>query len=380
MGRAGRRSAADHLAVLSGSTVGAALGVLATSKRLEALPVVVKAVAEGRLSALQLQSVADAAAAAPDAQSVLVSAAGRESVSELRERCGRGQGDCRRPRRRSHLPPTPRHGRCGGGRCPDGAAELTYRSTPDEVADVLSVVRAFADRLFKAAHKAGMPEASEAHLADGLLAAVRHAAAGQQAHGPAVLVPPSVTPTATAADTVALEMFPPAPSAASPTPDQLPAPPGNKTGERPVRVIPKTVIVRVDWDALTRGWPQGGEVCEIAGVGPVPVSAVKAMIESGDAVLKAVVTKGVDVINVAHLGRHPTVAQQTALQWLDLICVEHGCGQRAYLEIDHTLPWATTRITLLELLQPRCKHHHRLKTRQDLIATAANRQRAGPDR
>ncbi len=146
----------------------------------------------------------------------------------------------------------------------------------------------------------------------------------------------------------------------------------------PVRVIPKTVVVRVDWDALTRGWPEGGEVCEIAGVGPVPVSLVKAMINTGDAVLKAVVTRGVDVVSVAHLGRHPTVAQRTAMQWLDLICVEDGCGQRAFHEIDHTLPWATNRITLLQLLQPLCKVHHRLKSRLDLIAIAANLNRAGP--
>jgi hypothetical protein len=327
--------------------------------------------------------VADAAAAAPQEQASLVSAAGRESVSELRERCGRVKAaadqDAEATYRRLHASRSLRQ-----RPCPDGAAELSYRSTPDEVADVMSVVRSFADRLFKAAHKAGMPEASEAHLADGLLAAVRHAAAGQQAQGPAVLVPPSVTQTATA-DTVAMEMFPPAPTAGDPARDHVVTTttrpvPIDIAAQRPVRVIPKTVIVRVDWDALTRGWPEGGEVCEIAGVGPVPVSLVNAMIRSGDAVLKAVVTKGVDVASVAHLGRHPTVAQRTALHWLDLICVEDGCGQRAFLEIDHTIPWTTNRITLLQLLQPRCKHHHRLKTRQDLIHIAANRQRAGPDR
>jgi hypothetical protein len=36
------------------------------------------------------------------------------------------------------------------------------------------------------------------------------------------------------------------------------------------------------------------------------------------------------------------------------------------------------RITALELLKPRCKHHHRLKTRQDLADIAAHRDRAGP--
>jgi hypothetical protein len=142
-------------------------------------------------------------------------------------------------------------------------------------------------------------------------------------------------------------------------------------------VVPKEVIVRVDWDALTRGWPLDGEVCEIAGIGPVSGSVVKAMLDSGDAVLKAVVTKGVDVVTVAHLGRRPTAFQTTALRWLDLICGEAGCGQRAFLEIDHTIPWTTNRITLLQLLQPRCRHHHRAKTRNDMAAITANRDRTG---
>ena len=39
------------------------------------------------------------------------------------------------------------------------------------------------------------------------------------------------------------------------------------------------------------------------------------MLASGDAFLAAVVTKGVDVASVVHLGRKPTVYQETALDW-----------------------------------------------------------------
>ena len=45
-----------------------------------------------------------------------------------------------------------------------------------------------------------------------------------------------------------------------------------------------------------------GEVCEIAGLGPVPVSFVRELIDSGDPFLAAVVTVGVDVLNVVHPG------------------------------------------------------------------------------
>jgi hypothetical protein len=48
------------------------------------------------------------------------------------------------------------------------------------------------------------------------------------------------------------------------------------------RTGPPKIIVRVDLGALLRGWPTEGEVCEIAGFGPVAVSAVRDMIDSGD--------------------------------------------------------------------------------------------------
>ncbi|HVF13852.1 MAG TPA: hypothetical protein VM942_04585, partial [Acidimicrobiales bacterium] len=74
--------------------------------------------------------------------------------------------------------------------------------------------------------------------------------------------------------------------------------------------------MRVDLPALLRGWPIEGEVCEIAGFGPVAVSALRDMIDSDDPFLAAVVTKGEKVLGVAHLGRRPNASQQTALQWL----------------------------------------------------------------
>lgn len=346
--RAGRRSAADHLALLAGTSVGQARGVLEASRALPALPEVEAAVTAGVLSAPQAHVVADAAAVAPAAQRALVDAAARESLSELRERCGRTKAaadrDAEATYRRIHAARFLRTRSCG-----DGAAELQYRSTPDEVAEIAAVVDRFADRLFRAAHREGRAEPSEAHRADALLAVARRAA------GPA-----------------------PAAGSCSASVDPIDRADKADKADRGGRVVPKEVVVRVDWDALVRGWPVEDEVCEIPGVGSVPVGVVRAMVESGDAVLKAVATRGVDVVNVAHLGRRPSAHQRTALRWLDLICVEPGCGQRAFLEIDHTVPWATTRLTLLELLEPRCRHHHRAKTRTDLVAIAAHRDRTGP--
>ncbi|MFN2638321.1 MAG: HNH endonuclease signature motif containing protein, partial [Gemmatimonadaceae bacterium] len=128
--------------------------------------------------------------------------------------------------------------------------------------------------------------------------------------------------------------------------------------------MPTKVVVRIDWAALVRGWPTGGEVCEICGVGSVPVSVVRAMAGSGDAFLAAVVTRGVDVVNVAHLGRRPSAFQKTALQWLQPMCSVEGCNSLAHLEVDHRRDWAQTHVTDLAHLDRLCPAHHHRKTHQ----------------
>jgi hypothetical protein len=134
-------------------------------------------------------------------------------------------------------------------------------------------------------------------------------------------------------------------------------------GGRPVS--PVKVIVRVDWDSLIRGYPIAGETCEIAGLGPVPVPVVQAMMGTGDPFLAAVVTKGHDVINVAHLGRKPLAHQQTALQWLDPTCPVKGCNTSVGLQIDHVQDWSKTKVTILGSLRRPCAYHHNLKTRDN---------------
>ncbi len=119
-------------------------------------------------------------------------------------------------------------------------------------------------------------------------------------------------------------------------------------------------LLRVDAQALRRGHVQGEELCEIAGVGPVPVSVAKEVL--GDAIVKLVITNGVDVANVTHLGRGPTTAQKIALLWTNPTCSVHGCDRRR-IEYDHQKPWAQTRHTRLDELDPLCGFHHDLKTR-----------------
>jgi hypothetical protein len=121
------------------------------------------------------------------------------------------------------------------------------------------------------------------------------------------------------------------------------------------------MLFRVDLEAFVRGYPVEGEVVELAGYGPVPVSVVRDMIESANPFLVAIATKGKDVVNVAHLGRRFSAHQRHAFAWLNPTCSALGCG-KAPQEIDHRHPWVHTKVSLLGDGDPYCGHHHYLKT------------------
>ena len=132
-------------------------------------------------------------------------------------------------------------------------------------------------------------------------------------------------------------------------------------------------IIRLDDTALRRGSVEGDEVCEIVGLGPVPVSVARELL--GDAILKLVITKGVDVANVTHLGRSATVAQQVALWWTSAACTVLGCPRTQRLQNDHRYEWVKTKRTRLDELDPLCKHHHDLKTRNNWALVEGNGKR-----
>ncbi len=69
-------------------------------------------------------------------------------------------------------------------------------------------------------------------------------------------------------------------------------------------------MLRLDVAALWRGFALGDELCELTGVGPIPVEVARCLL--GDAVLKLVITKGVDVASVTSLTRGPTQAMPAA--------------------------------------------------------------------
>ncbi|HEX2849189.1 MAG TPA: hypothetical protein VHN98_01495 [Acidimicrobiales bacterium] len=325
----GRHSPASDLSLRAGISVSAARDLLETSGRLAGLDATSEAVRQGRLSAEQAAAVAEAAAADPRSERDMLARAGSASLAGLRAERDRVVSAAATPddeaarHRRLHETRALRF-----GRGLDGAGTGSWRVTPEVQAELKALLAPFLQHQFDAARRDGRREPSDAYAADALLEMARTAFA----RGGDAAAPPDV-PGA------------PAPAARAAVAPRAPA----------------KVIVRVDHSALLRGHTLAGETCEIAGVGPVPVEIVARLIASGDVFVAAVVTRGIDVSAVAHLGRRPNAAQLTALQWRDPTCREETCP-RPVREWDHHVDWAASGHTFLPELGGLCAHHHDLKT------------------
>ena len=240
----GHRSAANYLAAATGTSVGQAVACLKTARALEDLPATEQAFRDGRLSEDQAREITAAAEASPESEEGLVEAARTYTVAELRRRC-------RVVKAAASKAETENYERIRAGRYlrhwsdHDGAVRLDARLTPDDGARLLAAVEARKDVIFAEARRAGRRERPEAYAADALvdLACASEAGSG----GPQAVV-----------------------------------------------------HVRVDHDAWVRGHTEAGEVCEIDGIGPIPVAVARRL--GDDATLKVVLTDGVDVTGVCTWG------------------------------------------------------------------------------
>ncbi|MDQ1462141.1 MAG: hypothetical protein QOI08_3625 [Actinomycetota bacterium] len=100
--------------------------------------------------------------------------------------------------------------------------------------------------------------------------------------------------------------------------------------------------------------------CEIPGVGPVNAAWVRELL--GSAFLTAIVTRGKDILTVAHLGRHVPAEIQTALIVSGRECDIARCHHRGYLERDQVRDHAQGGPTAFWNLGWLCYWHHRLKS------------------
>jgi Domain of unknown function (DUF222) len=302
--REGFRSAAAWMASKTGTAVGTAIATLDMAAQLDDLPTLAAAFRAGRLSEAQARLIAEVASEVPDAEEQLVEAAGKLTLRSLGEECRRVEAaavvneDDRY--RRVHRS---RHVRSWVDR--HGVGRLNAWLTPDELGRLMGDVDRRCDEMVVDAIRGGWFESREAHRADALVDLAR--------------------------------------------PDSA-APPGPDT----------MVHVVVDHEALMRGHTVAGETCEIPGIGPIPVSVARRLGE--DAILKVLLTNGVDVVGVAHGGRTIAAHLRSALEVRDPKCIVPRCDVRRNLEIDHRDTFGRTGVTKLDQLARLCRWHHHQKT------------------
>jgi hypothetical protein len=338
----GHRTAAHWLAAKTGVSVGEAMRLLETAQVAEAAPATMEALKNGDLSIPKARAVGKAEAADPDAGAELVERASSEAVSvrEIETDAARivhaASGDTETERaeriRRN------RSFRVGSNG--DGSSWFHGIGPTTDIARLEAAIRPILDDIFQDARQDGRREPVDAYTYDALLTLTDRGAIGRRHPG-----------TSGGRDT----------NAAGAGEEQDAVGAGGRTSDRHGHA---KVIVRADLGALDRGHTEPGELCEIAGHGPVPVADVWKMIDGG-AFIAGIVTDGTDIVALRHLGRRPTALQRTVLEWETAgTCAVEGCTNNVRIEIDHVDPWAHTHTTDIEQLAGICSRCHRRKTHE----------------
>ena len=307
------------LAAVTKTTLGQASVTAETAHRLEALPDTEAAARAGDLSSTQLDTIADAATADPQSERELLDTAGRDGVRRLREEAGRvkaaachdevaREGKIRKERSLRHWTDL------------DGVGRIDVRGPVVDVAQIMAALQPFERTIFDDARNAELRERADAYAFDALVAMTEASQSGT--HGGKR--------------------------------DGMHAG-GAQNGSAPRSVG----VIRIDHDALLRRHTAPGEVCELAGVGPIPVHEASRMLD--DAFLKAVVVKGKRITMVSHVGRLIPAHLRTAIEERDQECVIEGCYEKRHLEIDHNTPIEHGGRTELSNLNRLCTFHHRHK-------------------
>ena len=313
--RRGYRSAAEFMAARSGTSLGAARTEIETSNALRRLAATTEKLLAGAISPQQGALIAGAATANPAAERQLLETAKTANLTELRD-------DALRAKAAGDPDPDATHARIHRerrGRCHtdgEGARHLQLRGPMDLASTIETELDRLTDEIFRCRARAGACEPREAYAYDAAVEMARRSARADDA---------------------------PEAAGKQARPEQL-------------------ALLRLDVSALWRGYTKGDELCEVTGLGPIPVATARRLL--GDAALKLLITKGVDVASVTSLTRGPTQAMRYALLWTSPTCCVEGCT-RTIVEHDHRTgcEYKHTRHTRLDELDRLCTHHHDLHTR-----------------
>jgi hypothetical protein len=290
------------------TTLSNAAQELATAVRLSELPETEAALRSGELTSEQAAAVSSAARADPSSERRLLGDASARSLSGLRKACQAvrhaARGATSADREVIHA------GRyCQHWTDEAGAFMLRARMTPEDGATLLASLEPHRREVFKTAGAAGARDRSDGYEADALVEMAR----------------------------------------ASRTRDGAGA-----TG--PVAVV----NLRVDYTAHLRGYTLPGEICEIDGVGPVPVATARRL--ATDAVIRAVAVVDGRAVDVRTVGRSiPANLRRTVIE-RDRRCAAPGCERTRGLELHHLVWVKVGGVTSLDNLARVCSFHHDLIT------------------
>ena len=296
----GHKTAGDYLAAKTGTSASAAYGLIATAQALDELPTTNEAFRKGALSEAQARAISSTARLAPHAEVELLHTAATSTLKGLRDKCARvraaAEPDDSAWARRIHE--SRFHRRWTSS---DGAACGEYRLAPEKAAKFWAALDAHQDRIFRAARSAGRRESSEAYAADALVALADGG---------------------------------------------------------PCKPIETRLLA--DAAAIERGSVEPGERCEIVGVGPVSVTAARALLTDA-----RVVTMLRDGDNIAAVSSPNRTIPAALRRWLETTypnCAVTGCDVDQGLEIDHIVAYSEVHETRRDNTWRVCPYHHDLKT------------------
>ncbi len=345
----GHRTPAEWLASATGESVAEAGKLLSLGENLVSQPSVDEAFRNGELSASRTQLISDAARVNPGREDELVKGAkGAATHRQVKDDCLRVKAQGRTAEEAArHDEALHKARRCRTYVDRDGAFHLEALLHPVVGAKLLSVLDKKTDRIFQKARAQGRSESTDAYRADALVALLTGATNSR------------TTGSAGTAGT-ASPAGPASPAGTTGAADRADGSDSDESDHAPSRSEAQ-VNLRVDLAALRRGSVQNGEVCEIPGVGPVSLATAKEMM--GDALLRIIITDGVDVTTICHPGRTMPAALRTAVFERDQCCVVPGCDSRLGLETDHwEIDFSDDGPLSLHNAARLCKHHHQLKT------------------
>lgn len=304
--KGGHASASDWLGAVTGSSSSAARGRLAAAERATIVPELRQALKGGTLSTPELALVAKAGAASPDAVGTLLDMV--EEKASHQELLAQAEAAKAAARTREHE--RARRARVHASRhlrwhqCEDGGIRGEFFCDETDWVKVCPRLEAAAKARWKAAG-AERGDCFDAHRLDAFIDLLGHA------------------------------------------------------GTKDASARPHCLVL-VDAAALRRGSTRTGEVCEIDGIGPVPVEAATELL--GEAGLQFLVREGTDIRSVTKTSRD--LAQKTAMALIarDRTCVVPGCGKRLGLEGDHVVEFGSGGPSTYENLARLCPAHHAMKT------------------